>query len=257
MKLHGLVVLGLLALAKLSLADDQGVPRQLDAFDSPPPPLTTTPQPAFPSAPGARAPESTSLEAELEALRADVQAFHHLSDEVARSARAAEADADRTMNRQRQEILDILSRLATQGIAKARASRTESPVVPPPTLSNVPETIAAPSITDDAVDHFALGKVLFRAGEFAKSEQAFRKAPVSEDNRLILKYLIATCLRKQSKWQAALEGYREIATTDKDPVLRDLARFQIDGIRWNQETEQQLEQLRKQREQQSSSRRPQ
>ena len=33
-------------------------------------------------------------------------------------------------------------------------------------------------------------------------------------------------------------------------VIRDLAKFQLDGIRWRQEVDQELQQLRKQREKQ-------
>jgi hypothetical protein len=72
----------------------------------------------------------------------------------------------------------------------------------------------------------------------------------------MLKYLIATCMRKRSQYQAAVEIYREVAASDKDPVLRDLARFQLDGIRWNQETEKQLELLRRQRERTPAAARP-
>ena len=254
MRYHGLVTLTLALLAQPLLAQDTSIPRALDN----PPELSTVPLPAAPSfTPPLSNPTRVSnpnagletLEGELEALRSDLQSFHALSDDVGRSVRAAEADADRTMIRQRQEILDVLTKLATQGLAKkveppAHPKRTE------PVLSNTPEAIKAPAVTDSAVDQFALGKSLFRAGEYAKAEQAFRKVTLTDDNRLMVKYLIATCLRKRSQWQAASDAYREVAASDKDPVLRDLANFQLDGIRWNQDTEKQIEQLRKQRERQ-------
>lgn len=256
MRLHGSVSLCLLVMANAASAQNDVVPRPLDPIDRlTPPELMTVPQTTGPVG----APDqgistgSTSLEAEIEALRADLQAFHTLSDEVARSARAAELEADRTMLRQRQEMLDILTKMATQGIARKPDAKAKA-TPPEPVVSPTPDSVAVPQVTDSAVDHFALGKVLFRAGEYPKAEQAFRKVTPTDDNRLMLKYLIATCLRKRSQWQAAMDTYREVAESDQDPVLRDLAKFQLDGIRWNQDTEKQIEQLRRQREQKGPAR---
>jgi len=251
MRLHGSVSLSLLVMAQSLVAQDDIVPRPLDPIDRlTAPELMTVPLSTSPRTPADRGATvgQSPLEAEIEALRADLQTFHALSDEVGRSARAAELEADRTMLRQRQEMLDILTKMATQGIArkpevKAKAAPVE-PVTPP-----TPDSVVVPPVMDTAVDNFALGKVLFRAGEYPKAEQAFRKVAPTDDNRLMLKYLIATCLRKRSQWQASIDMYREVADSDKDPVLRDLAKFQLDGIRWNQDTEKQIEQLRKQREQ--------
>lgn len=248
MRLHGLVSLALVAIARTTLAQDPALPLPLDTVERQiAPGLNAIPRGTGPTRAGDSA---TSFEAEVEALRADLQSFHALSEEVARIARAAEADADRTNVRQRQEMLDILTRLATQGIAKKPGARTEDrkPAPVDVAIPPAPEPVEAPAVTDAAVDQFALGKVLFRANDFAKAEQAFRKVPPTEENRLMLKYLIATCLRKRSQWQPAIDTYREVAASDKDPVLRDLAKFQLDGIRWNQETEKQIEQIRKQRE---------
>jgi tetratricopeptide (TPR) repeat protein len=258
MRFHGLVTLASLMVAPTLFAQDY-IPSQSFIPSSPmqaAPELNAVPLPAvpLPSPPASAIPSRSSsfnnagetLEGELDALRSDLRSFHSLSEEVARNARAAEADADRTMIRQRQEMLDILTKLATQGLTK----KVEQPQRPKLVLSTKPEEIVVPPVTDSAVDQFALGKSLFRAGEYVKAEQAFRKVAVGDDNRLMVKYLIATCLRKRSQWKGAVEAYREVAASDKDPVLRDLANFQLDGIRWNQETELQIEQLRKQRERQ-------
>ncbi|MDB5343597.1 MAG: hypothetical protein JWP89_1974 [Schlesneria sp.] len=258
MRFHGLVTLASLVLAPTLFAQDyipsqsfipsspmQAAP-ELNAVPLPAVPLSSPPAPGISGRSGSFNNAGETLEGELDALRSDLRSFHSLSEEVARNARAAEADADRTMIRQRQEMLDILTKLATQGLTK----KVEQPERPKLVLSTRPEAISVPTVTDSAVDQFALGKSLFRAGEYVKAEQAFRKVAVGDDNRLMVKYLIATCLRKRSQWKGAVEAYREVAASDKDPVLRDLANFQLDGIRWNQDTELQIEQLRKQRERQ-------
>jgi len=237
MKLHGLVTASLL-LASSGIAQDT-VPRPLDAPEPGLPPLLNVPLSSEPA-------ETSDLEREIESLKQELQQFRSLGDTVARDLRAAESDADRTLLRQRQEFLDLLTRLATQGLARAQA-----PAAPPsPPDRPLPKPQAPPvlpEITDGVVDPFALGKTLFRAGDFPRAELAFRKVPVTDENRWLLKYMIATCQRKQSQWQAALDGYREIAASNQDPVLRDLARFHLDGIQWNLETEKQIEQLKRQR----------
>jgi tetratricopeptide (TPR) repeat protein len=251
MRLHGWVSLALLAAVRPSFSQEiDVVPRPLDPIDRYiAPELIDVPQPGSPIRSVPRAIEQTPLEAEIEALRADLQSFRALSDDVGRSVRAAEIEADRTMVRQRQEMLDILTRLVTRGIEGRPGRKAESKAAAPaiPEIPVMPDSVSVPAVTDATVDPFALGKSLFRAGEYARAEQAFRKVVATDDNRLILKYLIATCLRKRSQWQAAIDLYREVAASDKDPVLRDLAKFQLDGIRWNQDTEKQIEQLRKQR----------
>jgi hypothetical protein len=243
MRFHGLVTLASLMVAPTLFAQDyipsqsfipsspmQAAP-ELNAVPLPAVPLASPPASAIPSRSSSFNNAGETLEGELDALRSDLRSFHSLSEEVARNARAAEADADRTMIRQRQEMLDILTKLATQGLTK----KVEQPERPKLVLSTRPEEIVVPPVTDSAVDQFALGKSLFRAGEYVKAEQAFRKVAVGDE---------------RSQWKGAVEAYREVAASDKDPVLRDLANFQLDGIRWNQETELQIEQLRKQRERQ-------
>ncbi|MBS0205118.1 MAG: hypothetical protein JSS49_19615 [Planctomycetes bacterium] len=247
MRFQGSVSLALLLITHTTLAQDPVSPLPLDDVERQiSPELNAFPQTTGPTR---SVDAETPFESEVEALRADLKSFHALSEEVARIARSAEMEADRTSFRQRQEMLDILTRLATQGIQRP-VTRPEDrkPVLIDVAIPPTPEPIEVPAVTDSAVDQFALGKVLFRANDFKKAEQAFRKVTPSDENRLLLKYLIATCLRKQSQWQPAIDAYREVAASDKDPVLRDLARFQLDGIRWNQETEKQIEQIRKQRE---------
>lgn len=254
MRLHGLVSLTFFASSSIALGQE---------------PLPLPPAPASsPATPGlsnladepsgrnrttSPAADPSTLEGELEALRAELEAFHALSDEVTRETRNAESDAERTLHRHRQELLDLLTRLATQSVNRKsprKHEETKPALATEPTVPVVPESIESqtPPVTDAAIDQFALGKVLFRAGDYVKAEQAFRKVAQTPDNQLMLKYLIATCLRKRSQWQAAMDAYNDIAASDQDPVLRDLAKFQLDGIRWTQETEKQIEQLRKQRE---------
>ncbi len=199
-----------------------------------------------------------SLEEELRLLREELKEFQTLGEDVRRTTKDAEAENDRAAMRQRQELLDLLTRLATRGAAKKPladvpskepSTRSAEPLPPQPAAEATPSF----PVPDDVVDPFSLGKVLFRSGDYVAAEQAFRKAKPTDENRQMLKYLIATCLRKRSQLPQAIEAYRSIASSDQDPVLRDLARWQIENIRWHQQTELQLEQMRQQRESRTDS----
>lgn len=238
MRLHGLVTLSLLA-GTSGLAQDL-VPRPIDTPDQTPvPSLLPTPL-------GSAAPPATDLQQEIDLLKEDLEKFRAERDEVRRTLRTVDSESNQVLIRQRQEMLNLVTRLATQAITRPKTP-VEPPPVPDAKIPEPPVPPVLPDVTDAAVDMFSLGKSLFRSGDYAKAEQAFRKVPVTADNRLLLKYLVATCQRKQSQWQAALDGYREVAASNQDPVLRDLARFQMDGIQWNLDTEKQLEQLKRQR----------
>jgi tetratricopeptide (TPR) repeat protein len=194
----------------------------------------------------------TSMEAELRQFRSELREFQLLREEVARSTKAADAESDRASAQQRQELLDLLTAIAKSGMTR-RATAVPAPSRSPE-ASSTPPVVAIPlepfnlDNSVDVADPFALGKVLFRSGDFAGAEKAFRKVPVTSENELTLKYLLATCLRRQSHWQAAMDAYKSVAESNQDPVLRDLAKWQLDNIRWHQQSESQLEKMRQQRE---------
>ena len=147
MRLHGLVSLALLLTSSVVLGQEtlpQPLPQGLPArqFD---PELSKQPLPIGPAT-RLKSPagvESSTLESELEALRADLESFHALSDEVTRNTRNAETEAERALHRQRQELLDILTKVATQGISQ-KATTKKSETKP----ASVSETVASALLED-------------------------------------------------------------------------------------------------------------
>lgn len=256
MRLHGLVALSFSGLLAVATAQELPSPRLLQ-LPSPQPAPVPDAEFAAPLPLPSRAAESeagASLDEELRQLRSELKSFEAVREEVSRSTRTIDAESDRISIQQRQELLNLLTKLATKGVTRrtspledqtAPATRTTEP------SSQLPDAVAKPVsmlLTNDIVDPFALGKVLLRSGDYEAAEQAFRRVKTTDENRMMLKYLSATCLRKQAQWQLATDAYRVVAESDQDPVLRDLARWQLDNIRWHQQTESQLEQMRKQRE---------
>lgn len=272
MRFHGLVLLSLISLTRLTQAENDGAPEFLPPSPATPSTDAAEPMPvAPPNAPGV---VDLSIEAEIKKFRTELRDFQALREDVSLGTKSTAADTERMALNQRQELLDLLAKLAKAGMNRKPAAPviTAVPTQPqktqlpssaePPSESAAIETDATPSTPpiepfdftgSETADPFALGKVLFRGGDFVGAEKAFRKARVSSENEMMLKYLLGTCLRRQSKWQLAIDAYKVVAESDSDPVLRDLAKWQLDNIRWHQQTENQLEQLRKQREKRTDS----
>lgn len=274
MRFHGLVLLAVLGLTKCLLAQDESA-------DSPPaflPPIPANGE-SMPLETVTATPDlSLDVESELQQFRDEIRQFKAKYDEVAQDLKSTDSESERVSFQQRQELLDLMTRLARDGaarkvrsqLAKSAAKAKEEaaaassladqsnsvPEQPEPDESSLSEAeglaidATNPIVASEITDAFALGKVLFNRGEYGTAEKAFRKAKVTPENEMTLKYLIATCLRRQSKWRPAMEAYKVVAESDQDPVLQKLAKWQLDNIRWQQDSESQLEQLRKQREKQ-------
>jgi tetratricopeptide (TPR) repeat protein len=199
-----------------------------------------------------------SFDSELERLRQEIAAIKLLREQVASEANQPLTSDVAAAQEQRRELLELLTKLATKNVSAKPASEPPKPrkVSPAPeprvgaakVEAKLDKATDHPLITDKIVDPFALGRALFRAEDYSGAEQAFRKVKVTDDNRAMLQYLIATCLRKQSRWEQAAKAYRIVSENKEDPVLRDLALWQLENIRWYQQTESQLKQLRELRE---------
>lgn len=211
------------------------------------------------------------FDAELERFRKEVANTKALREQATAETANQPADNGPVVALQRRELMELLTKLATKNLAaKPEPPPVVSPPVSLPVVKSPPESVVPaktvaktevkpekpephPLITEKVIDAYALGRALFKAEDFVGAEQAFRKVSVTDDNRVQLQYLIATCLRKQSRWTEAAKAFRIVAENDSDPALRDLAKWQLDNIRWYQQTGSQLDKLRKMREKSSDS----
>ena len=247
---------------RLELRPDRPDADQVGTESQPTPSLVPLPkdmrESAATSSNSAGAPADASFEAELQQLRQEIAASKLLREEFEKR-NTEDSNNNLTTSEQRRQLTELLSKLAVRGLAKKTPPvpvpdpPTPETTTTPPAISKTNSKSAAtaqshPLITDKIVDPFALGRTLFRSGDYVGAEQAFRKVKPADDNRTLLRYLIANCLRKQSRWEEAAKAYRIVAESNDDPALQDLAKWQLDNIRWNQKTEAQLEQLRQRRE---------
>ena len=208
---------------------------------------------------------SEPFDLELEGLRQDIATLKSLRDQVAAESNQPLSSDAATAQEQRRELLDLLTKMATKGVSPRVVPEPPLPLTPVPaperpnraaTEAKPATKVAQPRSADKIVDPFALGRTLFKAGKFREAEQAFRKVKVTDDNRVLMQYLVATCLRKQSLWDQAAKAYRIVSENKDDPALRDLAAWQLENIRWSQQTESQLEKLRQLRESSASAKEP-
>lgn len=206
-----------------------------------------------------------SFDAELQQLRKDIAVTKELREKAAAEASQPFANDAAVAQEQRRILLELLTKLATKSVPSRptpilNSTLPEVSVPPPVSPIHEPSRRAShaetkhdaaathPLISEKIVDPYALGQALFKAKDFVGAELAFRKVKATDENRILLQYFVATCLRKQSKWDQAAKAYRTVADQKEDPTLRDLAIWQLDNIRWNQQTSSQLEELRQLRQ---------
>lgn len=191
------------------------------------------------------APSDDEFSSALSALRKELDEVRVVRQQTATSSSGGNnADFEGALSavRQRRQLLEMLQKLATSGPKKSEArqqTKTEK-------KADTPEDEAAIQldIGGQVNDPFGLGKSLFRLGDFARAEQAFRLVPNNGSNEFIMKYLIACCLRKQKKIPEAVATYQDIIQNSEDKMLSESARWHINNLRWQQQMDVQLKRLR-------------
>lgn len=246
MKSTGWIAVAGCLIALSAVAQDYQLPKEVSPFEKPTASNLVAQQTS-----------SDAFEVELDRLRQEVAGINALRDQVAAEAKQPIPNDVAQAQEQRRELFDLLTKLATKNLPPKTPAEpvtiAPKPVPPvPPMLTMRPNPRQAdshPLISDKIVDPYALGRALFRAEDFVGAEQALRKVKVTDDNRVWLQYLIATCLRKQSRWEQAAKAYHIVAENQDDTELRDLAEWQLENIRWHQKTESELKDLHQIREQ--------
>lgn len=137
----------------------------------------------------------------------------------------------------RLEIAELLKRLEEQ--------KTN----PPPVVAVVPKIkTQSPEELTKSLDPLAQAKALYLATSYEAALKAFKlidSAALTREDRTFVQYMIASCLRRLGNLTEATQIYREVADAGEQEFLRECAVWQLSNIRWRQELEGQLEDLRK------------
>ena len=100
-------------------------------------------------------------------------------------------------------------------------------------------------------DPFLLGQAQFRAEEYEAALATFRRTDpeaLSHEEKLLLQFFSAGCLRKLGKLEDAAALYREVADAREDDFLTECALWHLGALGWRRDMERQLAELRKARQ---------
>ncbi|MCS7159543.1 MAG: tetratricopeptide repeat protein [Gemmatales bacterium] len=145
----------------------------------------------------------------------------------------------------------------TSGDKPHRASSTESGQKDPPLARSGPPQAPSQENEEKPLAPMELGQTLFQAGNYEAAFAAFRLVEpitLSREDRLLLQYLQATCLRKLGRTEEAVKLYRDIANSRSEAFAVECAQWQLSHLRWQQETQRRLQQIRTWREQRPAGR---
>jgi len=126
----------------------------------------------------------------------------------------------------------------------AKHSSDTAPASPPSSSTDA-------AVVEKPIAPMELAQMLFRAGNYEGALAAFRlldTGTLSREDRLLVQYLQASCLRKLGRHDEALQLLREIANSRTDAFAVECARWQLTNLRWQQETQRRLTELRLRRE---------
>lgn len=106
-------------------------------------------------------------------------------------------------------------------------------------------------LTEAPVDPWSLAQSLFLAGDHAAALGAYRKLDREQprpDERIVIQYMIACCLRKLGKLDEASLLYREVANSGGSDILIENAQWYLRAMKDRRELETQLNELRQRRQ---------
>jgi hypothetical protein len=135
---------------------------------------------------------------------------------------------------------------------KTTTPQTPLPIIEEPITKKQDKTDVKEKVRFSHVpDPLTLAHALFKAGNYADALYAYRLVPLdglTASERVPVKYMIATCLKKQGKTEEAAGIFREIANSPGDEQLAACAQWQLGAMRWHKDLQEQLERVRQRRQ---------
>jgi hypothetical protein len=212
----------------------------LGADDLPQPKKDPSAPAPMPDLPAPRS-DSADLRRLIEQVREQREALRTERGSAPRPAEATPSTTDEEMARLRSRLSDLVDRLSSR--PAPGPSEPGPAAAPPPRRGDEPRGPAAAGV----IDPVAMGQNYFRAGDYARALGAYRMVPLEGKGAgegLVVKYMIATCLRKLGKTDEAVAAYREVAGARGDDFTAECARWQLSHLSWQREMATRLAQLR-------------
>jgi tetratricopeptide (TPR) repeat protein len=192
-----------------------------------------------------------------EELLREINRLHKEREDLAKErakleGRAPEADSPAAV-----ELAQLRQRLA---VVLQRLAATPPPAIRPPanttreTTANPREfNPAGPAVVTSPIsgrplgDPFLQAQALFRGGKYKDALAAYRALQpesLNSDERLLVQYLCACCLRKLGKLDEAATLYRQVADAREDDFLTECSLWHLGTIGWRRDIEKQLADVR-------------
>lgn len=186
--------------------------------------------------------------APLEAVKKEREAL--AKDREVRPAAQDEEDATSAERRLlRKRLEELLLKLNAKPAPAPR--RADVPDPRPPV--DPPRVLPTPPVTDPgkAVDVVARAINLYREGSIQAALGAFELVDLTAltpADRAFVLYMTAGCYRRLNNLVRATELYNDILVSNADPFYVECANWQVNSVRWRQDLDKQLSDLRQRRE---------
>jgi tetratricopeptide (TPR) repeat protein len=247
----------LLVPAAVLFADDELLPppRQAPAPIQPgvPAPPALPPRvlnlPPVPETPST-APDLAALRLESQRLRAERDALAAERQSVGNPTPAESEEVAKL----RRRLAELVATLNAKPLPRRTPLAEASQPAPRAGGGPRPETPAGAAVNPSDVpsgDPVLAARALFRAGDHAAALETYRQIDLNgltRDERTLVQYMSACCLRKLGRLDEAAALYREVASAREDEVLTDCALWHLSAINWRRDMEKQLDGLRERRQ---------
>lgn len=213
---------------------------------------------------------SSNLDEQLRQLKAEREALHSL-EHAAILEPGSDNSLTATQSEQlRQQLKQLMSKFASQRAQEkaalekksAHAKQSRASAAPaakaadksagkPSGDQESPPTSTAASATAKPVDALALAQALLRVGDFEGALQAYRvveQSSLKVEDRVVVQYFTATCLRRLGRVPEASTLYRELANAKSPEFFVDCARWQLAAIEVRHQLDVDLDEQRKRRQ---------
>ncbi|WP_020475423.1 tol-pal system YbgF family protein [Zavarzinella formosa] len=169
---------------------------------------------------------------------------------TAKTLEPEDTSADTERREMRKKLEELIKRLDT----RPRTSLRDSQPAPRPGMSPTdPKSPPFPAETSvsAATDALLLAQNLYKSGDYPASLRAFKLIDLTlyaREDKAFIQYMTGCCLRRTGKLSEAAVIFRDVADTKDDEFVTECALWQLGTLRWREDMEKQLAQLKQRRE---------
>jgi tetratricopeptide (TPR) repeat protein len=203
-------------------------------------------------------PDTPSSAADLALIRQESERLRAESEALAVERQKAVTEAPPESNevaQLRRRLAELVATLAAKPLTRRMPTADGGPAPSSrgagTTHSDGRGAVLTPAAEAPAGDPVLAARALFRAGDHAAALETYRQIDLdslTRDERTLVQYMSACCLRKLGRLDEAASIYREVASAREDEVLTDCALWHLSAINWRRDMEKQLETLRERRQ---------